>query len=55
MDLLRDLKKKLFWHYLWHAEVPGLGVEPPPQKEQNQVLDPLCHQETPLNFFLIEV
>ena len=27
-----------FWQYLWHAEVPGPGIEPVPQQWQCQIL-----------------
>ena len=36
-----------FWPCLWHAEVPGPGVEPVPQQWPWQVLYPLSHQGTP--------
>ena len=28
-----------FWPHLWHAEVPGPGMEPEPQQRQHQILN----------------
>ena len=38
---------------LWHVEVPGLGIKSAPQQQQNWILNPLGHQETPhYTFFM---
>ena len=40
-----------FWLYLWHAEVPGLGIKPEPKQWLHWVLNPLSHKGTPEDFF----
>lgn len=37
------------WPHLPHAEVPGPGIEPTPQQQQSQILDPLSHLGIPRN------
>ena len=37
-----------FWPCLQHVECPGPGIKNVPQQWQCQVLNPLCHQGTPV-------
>ena len=48
-----------FWLCLWHAQVPGLGIEPMPQQRLKSLqvtmldLNPLHHTETPINVLFL--
>lgn len=44
-----------FWPCLWHAEVPGPGMEPEPQQWKHQVLNLLSHLGTPKMLILTNI
>ena len=54
-----DNNNTIFWLHLWHAEVPGTGIEPvtqlqpQPQQWQWWILNLLCHKRTPPKIFFL--